>query len=178
VSVIINDAENLATEIKIISAAGDYCFFLAGLFPMESSTTVGRCRDQGLAMPFYKVPLSDIYPSALSSSISTSPSEQIIKRMRAASSILSLKSDRIWISNLVQDGFEGWLNDVNLHTINDMPSKKYAYKKACRDRWVATYFDDDGQKFDPWVRTDGDEKRVFTCLRDTTQEENFQSLDR
>ena len=174
---IISDAEILSSEINIVSAAGNYCFFLAGLVPMESAATIDLCREQGLVMPFDKVPLGEIYPSALSSSKLTRPSDQIIQRMRATSSLLSLKSDRIWISNLVQDGFEGWLNEINSQTINDMPFKKYAYKKACRDRWVATYVDGDGQKFDPWVRSNGDEKRVFTCLRDTTQEENFQSLD-
>ena len=174
---VINDAQSLETERKIISAAGDYCFFLAALFPMESITTVGRCREQGLAMPFDKVPLREIYPSALSGSISSRPSVEIIERMKAASSILSLNSDRIWISNLVQDGFEGWLNELNSLTIVDQPFKKYAYKKACRDTWVATYVDGNGQKFDPWVRSNGYEKRVFTCLRDPTQEENFQSLD-
>jgi len=86
----------MESEIKVISAAGDSCYFLALIFEQEATTTVEKCREQGLALPFDKVPIGEIssYPSVLSNSKSGRPSEAIIERMKAASSLLSINSDQ------------------------------------------------------------------------------------
>ena len=164
---------NESPEQKVVQSSGDYCYFLMGTMESEIDNTINSCTSQGLALPFENVSIGEIYPQ-LNKERKT-PSKEMLSRMKAVTSLTSLHSERVWIANIVQDGFEGWYNQKNkLGSIMDIKPKKYAYKNPCNPSWVASHFDDSNKKFEPWVRSTGEEKRPFTCIRDTTQEWNFQ----